>query len=195
GIRTLFLQFILQFQDDPLCGLGADAFDLLNNSDLSVDDSGLNFFRSDRRQHHTPGIGAYPRYRNQVVKQMTFTLCREAIQIMGIFAYLEGNEKFARFQIFNLTESRQGNMDMIPNTPNLKDDMGGGFGYQFTIKIIVHFVYFVELLWACASTTAMVTILTISRTELSNCKTCTGLFIPRRIGPTASASPTSCSNL
>src|SRR5690606_23164878 len=126
---------------------------------------------------------------------MTFTLCREAIQIMGIFAYLEGDEKFARFQIFNLTESRQGNMDMIPNTPNLKDDMGGGFGYQFTIKIIVHFVYLVELLWACASTTAMVTILTISRTELSNCKTCSGLFIPRRIGPTASASPTTYNNI
>ncbi len=49
--------------------------------------------------------------------------------------------------------------------------------------------------FCCASTTAMVIMFTISRTELPNCSMCTGFFIPSKIGPTASAPPTSCSNL
>jgi hypothetical protein len=49
--------------------------------------------------------------------------------------------------------------------------------------------------FSCASTTAMVTMFTISRTELPSCKTCTGFFKPNNMGPTASALPISCNNL
>lgn len=47
--------------------------------------------------------------------------------------------------------------------------------------------------FTCASTTASAMILTICRTVLPNCSTYTGLRSPSKIGPTASALPTSCS--
>src|SRR4051812_44078334 len=47
----------------------------------------------------------------------------------------------------------------------------------------------------CASTTAILAILIMLRTELPNCNTCTGRLIPSKIGPMASAPPTSFSKL
>jgi hypothetical protein len=47
----------------------------------------------------------------------------------------------------------------------------------------------------CASTTATLTMLMISRTDAPNCMTCTDFFNPTKTGPIASASVISCNNL
>ena len=49
--------------------------------------------------------------------------------------------------------------------------------------------------FSCASTTAIAAMLTMSLTSTPRCSTCTGLAMPWRIGPIASAPPRRHSNL
>src|SRR5690606_19063359 len=101
-------------------------------------------------------------------------------------------------------------MEEVPYASHIHHDVGRMLLHQFSIQVFVHVlwlslirsVYFFTFLPAdvvldldIASTTAMVAMSTVSVADASTCRTCIGLFMPSKIGPTASALPISCNNL
>lgn len=110
---------------------------------------------------------------------------------MCVFFDMEKSEEPDLLLIFDLAIRLQGDLDLVADTAHVDDDVGRVFVYQSATQVCDHRIPFED--WA--STTAMATMLTISRIELPSCRMCTGLFIPSRIGPMASAFPSSESSL
>src|SRR5690554_4615529 len=109
---------------------------------------------------------------------------------MRIFFDAQIGEEHDLLLIFYSSIGIQRNSHLISYSVDIYNYKSRIFIRQFPVEIGNHIWFGV-----CASTTAMATILTISLTELPNCSTWTGLFIPIRMGPMASELPISVSSL
>lgn len=85
---------------------------------------------------------------------------------MGIFLDGQMGIDFTSLRIADFCIGEKRNMNYITDTRTFDDQMCGMLGYQLAIQVINHGGNY--FFFDCASTTAMVTILTISLTELPN---------------------------
>ena len=85
---------------------------------------------------------------------------------MCVFFNMQKGEEPNLLLIFDFAVSLQGNFHLISNPSDIDDDIGWVFEDKFAAQVCDHKIPSED--WA--STTAMATMLTISRIELPNCR-------------------------
>ena len=86
---------------------------------------------------------------------------------MRIFLDVQVGEEAQLLLVLDGRIGLKGDFDMVANTSYVNQHIGGVFVNQSSIEVVYHKLDLLD--WA--STTAIATILTISRMELPSCKT------------------------